>query len=132
MQLNVTTDYAIRAVLFLATVNRAATGAEICRSMAIPRNMLAAMSCKLQDAGVIVTTRGSSGGYSLARRPEDISLSLIINTMEGTTRINRCLEEDHLCSRNATETCPVRAFYVKIQQYLDETFEAKTIASLME
>ena len=52
--------------------------------------------------------------------------------MEGTTRINRCLDPDGYCSRNGVPTCPVHKFYTRIQSYLDEAFQDKTIASLME
>ena len=52
--------------------------------------------------------------------------------MEGTTRINRCLEPDGFCSRNGVATCPVHKFYTHIQSYLDTAFQDKTIASLME
>lgn len=85
MQLNISTDYAIRIVYYLA----------------------------------------------LCRRPEDISLHEIVNLMEGTTRINRCLDPDGYCSRNGVGTCPVHKFYTRIQSYLDAAFQDKTIASLM-
>ena len=131
MQLNITTDYAIRMVLYLATVGRAAGSGEIASAMGIPRNMMATMSPKLRRAGIIQAVRGANGGYTLCRAPEDISLSQIVNAMEGTTRLNRCLEDDHFCSRGAAETCPVRKFYVGIQKLLDETFQEETIAKLM-
>ena len=56
----------------------------------------------------------------------------IVNLVEGTTRINRCLEDDGYCSRNGTATCPVHRFYAHIQSYLDQAFQDKTIASLLE
>ena len=91
MQLNISTDYAIRIVLY-----------------------------------------GAGGGFSLCRKPEDISLHEIVNLMEGTTRINRCLEPDGYCSRSGAPNCPVHQFYTRIQTYLDAAFQNKSIASLME
>ena len=38
MQFNITTDYAIRTVLYLAMKNRLATAAEISEAMHIPKN----------------------------------------------------------------------------------------------
>ena len=132
MQLNIMTDYAIRMVLYLADCDQTASGTEISETMTIPPSMITTMSPKLRKAGIITTQRGTNGGYRLAKDPQDISLSEIINVMEGTTRLNRCLEDDHHCSRGEAETCPVRRFYTSIQALLDCTFREKTIASLLK
>ena len=131
MQLKISTDYAIRIVLYLAITQTAATSAEISGQMGVPQSVIATLAKPLQKAGILTTQRGTGGGFALGRRPEDISLYAIINAMEGTTRINRCLAEDGFCSRNGVPTCPVHKFYTHIQSYLDEDFQDKTIASLM-
>ena len=132
MQLKVSTDYAIRIVYYLALKGDTATSSEISGQMGIPQSVIATLATPLQKAGLLTTQRGAGGGFALCRRPEDISLYAIINAMEGTTRINRCLEVDGFCSRNGVPTCPVHKFYSHIQSYLDAAFQDKTIASLME
>ena len=131
LQLNVSTDYAVRIVLYLASAGEAASGAEISRAMAIPPNYLREIAKKLLRAEILRSTQGAKGGYDLAKSPGRISLRDIIESMEGTTRINRCLEPDHLCSRKATEDCPVRAFYQRIQDCLDSSFAAITVEQLI-
>ena len=128
MQLKVSTDYAIRIVLHLAVKGGAATSSEISGQMGIPQSVIATLAKPLQKAGILTTQRGTGGGFALGQ----ISLHEIVNLVEGTTRINRCLEPDGYCSRNGVETCPVHKFYSRIQSYLDEAFQDKTIASLME
>lgn len=132
MQLNISTDYAIRIVLYLAIKGDAANSTEISAQMGIPQTVIATLASPLQKAGILATQRGAGGGFSLCRKPEDISLHEIVNLMEGTTRINRCLEPDGYCSRNGAPNCPVHQFYTRIQAYLDTAFQNKTIASLME
>lgn len=131
MQLNLTTDYAIRLVLYLATVERAAGSAEISDSMFIPRGQFGFISKTLRERGIIETLRGTNGGFRLAKQPEEISLHEIVNAMEGTTRINRCLDPDGYCSRNGVPNCPVHQFYSRIQSQLDQAFQEVTIASLL-
>lgn len=131
MQLNITTDYAIRLVYYLASVGRAAGRAEISDNMCIPRSSFGPIAQPLKQGGILDTQRGASGGYLLTKRPEDISLGEIINIMENTTRINCCLEEGQPCSRRAADSCPMRKFYSHIQLWLDKTFAQKTIASLL-
>ncbi len=132
MQLKQSTDYAIRIVMYLAEKQQIANSEEISAQMGIPQSVIATLAKPLQKAGILTTQRGTGGGFALGRAPEQISLHEIVNLVEGTTRINRCLEPDGFCSRNGVETCPVHKFYTHIQSYLDEAFQDKTIASLME
>ena len=131
MQLNLETDYAIRTLLYLAQKGEKASSGEISRQMAVPKSMISKFAAPLQEAGIMTHLRGAGGGFALCRDPGDISLHEVVNLLEGTTRINRCLEADHFCSRGAAGTCPVRRFYEQVQSRMEEAFKDKTIASLL-
>ena len=132
MQLNITTDYAVRMTLYLAQQGGVAAAAEIGRAMAIPSKYVKTVAKPLCDAGLLRAVRGAGGGFGLNLPPEKITMHAIVNVMEGTTRINRCLEDDHYCSRNGAETCPVRRFYSWVQEGVDEAFGRMTIAMLLQ
>ena len=93
MQLNVTTDYAIRIVLYLAIKKEITTSKEIGAAMGIPKNYVLKITHKLVEAGIIERLVGAQGGFSLAQKIDDITLLDILNIMEPTMRVNRCLEE---------------------------------------
>ena len=131
MQLNVTTDYAIRTILLLAMKDEPVTSQEISQTMKIPKDYVITMMKRLKDQRIVESRRGITGGYRLTKDPWDISLLEIIKTMEGTTKINRCLEKDHYCSRKAAETCPVRAHYEKLQRLIDDNLSSITIDCLI-
>lgn len=131
MQLNVTTDYAIRAVLYLAIKDDRATSNEIAMAMGIPPSYVLKVICKLVAAGIIKRIVGAQGGFLLAKKQTEISLYEIINVLEATTKLNRCLEADRYCSRFATENCPVRTFYCELQSLIEKKLQAMTIASLL-
>ena len=131
MQLKLSTDYAIRIVMYLAEKQQTANSEEISAQMGIPKTVVATLATPLQKAGILTTLRGVGGGFTLCRKPENISLHEIINLMEGTTRINRCLEADGFCSRNATDICKVHRYYQKVQTGLDKAFREMTIARLL-
>ena len=67
----------------------------------------------------------------LAKKPTEISLYEIINVLEATTKLNRCLEVGRYCSRFATENCPVRGFYCKLQEELEKSLKKMTIKRLL-
>ncbi len=53
MQLNVTTDYAIRIILYLALRKEITTSKEIAAAMSIPQNYVLKITHKLVEAGLI-------------------------------------------------------------------------------
>jgi Rrf2 family protein len=52
---------------------------------------------------LVKSIRGAGGGYTLARKPEDIKLSEILQALEGTCCLVECLEDGTYC--DFTETC---------------------------
>lgn len=70
MQLNISTDYAIRIVVYLATVGEATTGADISRAMAIPHNYLREIARKLLKAEILCSTQGGQGRLRLSPKTQ--------------------------------------------------------------
>jgi Rrf2 family protein len=53
---------------------------------------------------LVKSIRGAGGGYTLARRPEDIRLSEILHALEGNCCLVECLEDGSTCA--FMDTCP--------------------------
>lgn len=122
MQFNITTDYAIRTVLYLGQCKKRASTTEIAKEMGIPRGYLEKVLSKLKKAEYISANLGTKGGYSLNKSLKEITLGDVIRIMENTTKINRCLEQDNFCNRNAADFCAVRKYYMRVQKELEEKF----------
>jgi Rrf2 family protein len=99
--------------------------------MGIPCGMMHKVARVLKNAGIICERRGSTGGFELIKSVSDVSVLDIADAFEKTMRINRCLEADEYCSRNAAHNCVVNAFYHKVQNTLDELMSVK-MSSLLE
>jgi Rrf2 family protein len=52
----------------------------------IPQRFLVQILLQLKGAGLVASTRGASGGYQLARRPDQISLADVINAIDRQPR----------------------------------------------
>lgn len=92
---------------------------------------------KLQEAEVVKVVSGVQGGFYLNKKPEQIKLLDIINIMESTVKINRCLEADEFCSRKycdqyITKKCPVRKTYTVIQDTIEAQLKGVTLKDLIE
>ncbi len=82
------TEYACLAVLELAAKYGAGEPVRV-RAIAdrqgIPSPFLVQILLQLKSAGVVESTRGSAGGYRLARDPATLSLGEVVAIIEGVT-----------------------------------------------
>ena len=100
MQLTRQADYAMRAVLYLATTPLANIR-EIAKAQFVPQEYLAKILQRLAKAGIVTTHRGVGGGISLARAPEKITLMDVIEAIEGPVALNRCFVRPGECPRES-------------------------------
>lgn len=121
MQLKITTDYAVRIVYYLALRKETVTAAQLSEALKIPESYIPKITKRLKDANIITACEGIKGGYLLSENPENISLFDIISSTEVTMKINRCLEEDGFCSRNATDYCSVHKAFLKVQKIYEDS-----------
>ena len=82
------TEYACIAVLELAVHYGSAKPVrvrDIAQANGIPARFLVQILLQLKGAGIVHSTRGSAGGYHLARDPADVSLGDVMALSDGTT-----------------------------------------------
>lgn len=131
MRLQITTDYAIRVMLFMAHQDGEVSTAEAAaKKLGITYSYFNKVVWKIRMAGFLESVQGPSGGYRIAKNAADITLYDIITVMEGDIRINRCLDDDGFCSRNATQTCPVHKTLEAIQNQMISTLRSVRISDL--
>lgn len=101
MQLTFRADYALRALLYLATHRgRLVSTAEISHAFGVSNNHLVKVMLLLTRKGYIRSYRGRSGGNELAREPELIKLGEVVRDIEPDFRIVECFDIE-------TNTCPI-------------------------
>ena len=85
------TDYAIRALIVLAGATTPPVPANaIGEAMDIPTGFLQQVLLELTQAGLVTSRPGPSGGFALARSPEDITVLQIVEALEGPLRTSQC------------------------------------------
>lgn len=133
MQISVTTDYAIRIIVFLDLEGKGTsrTADEISKAMHIPKGYLAKILKKLKNGNLIDSVIGQKGGYYLVRDKKEITLLQIMENIEKTMFVNRCLEPDHYCNRAATHSCQIRRYYQEMQEEIREKYLSISIEELI-
>ena len=89
---------------------------EISKRQDLSAKYLEQLIILLKGNGLIRSTRGRRGGYMLARRPEEINVGEIIETLEGKLAIVDCVAEPELCDRSPE--CPTRGIWVGMTDML--------------
>lgn len=131
MQLKLSTDYAIRIVLYIAMKNRKVSADELAENLNISKQHVYNFCKRLSDEKIIDILDHTQDKFSLAKHPSEITMFDIIKSMENTMKINLCLEDDEYCSRSATKTCPIRHFYCELQNNIETALIKKTIQDLI-
>ncbi len=114
--------YALKALLTLADEAaqpkpEALTIEEIARRSGTPKRFLEHILLEVRNAGVIASTRGRSGGYSLVKKPSEVSISELLRTIEGPIAPLPCLSRRayQRCEDCADEaTCRIRKVFAEV------------------
>jgi Rrf2 family protein len=131
MRLQITTDYAIRMVDYLAQRKGRLVNA---RSMAEELGITYQYSMKvinqLKKGNIICSVQGCNGGYLLTPEASKVSFYDIICLMEGDVRLNRCTDIPRFCERDLSEYCAVHKFLQETQEKLIDGLKNKRIVDI--
>lgn len=107
------------------------TAREIADAYSIPYDLLAKVLQRLARAGVIISTQGVRGGYTLAQSPSEIPVSRIIRVIEGTApAITQCIS-DGPESCGVFDVCTIKSPLLKVQANIERAFDAMTLAEIV-
>jgi Rrf2 family transcriptional regulator, nitric oxide-sensitive transcriptional repressor len=116
MQLNTFTDYALRVLVYAAAhPQRRCLTAEVANVFGISRHHVVKVVNELQHLGYVETTRGRTGGFTLAQPPERISVGDVVRRTESAVIVE--------CFDGQTNTCPL-ARACGLKGVLAEAFNA--------
>ena len=131
--------YALKALLALADEAahekpKALTIEEIARRSGTPKRFLEHILLEVRNAGMIVSTRGRAGGYKLAKKPSEISISELLRIIDGPIAPLPCLSR-HSYQRCADckdeATCRIRKVFAEVFWSYLLIIESLTLAEMM-
>jgi len=123
MQLTQYTDFSLRLLIFLALQNdnKLVTINDVAQHFCILKNHLSKVVNQLAKHGYVKTVRGKNGGICLAKKPEQINLSDIVEAMENTIDVVNCQKPacplNGHCELKGILNEAQNAFFSKLSQY---------------
>jgi Rrf2 family protein len=93
----------------------------------ISESYLEQLFAKLKKSGYIDTVRGPQGGYFLAKNPNEITVGMILRTLEGDITTSECINKE-VCSRESI--CATRVILEKIEKSINNVIDNITLADM--
>jgi Rrf2 family protein len=127
--LNQTAEYALRAVLHLASAegDGPLRVDAVAADLDVPRNYLSKVMHLLARSGLLRSARGPAGGFTLARPPEEITLAQVIDPFDRLE--DRCLLMRRTCSD--ADPCLAHHQWKHVAVQLRSFFRETTVADLV-
>ena len=130
MILSQTAVYALRAMLCLA--EKAGEGPlrvdDIAAELDVPRNYLSKILHVLGRAGLLTSTRGPGGGFSLAQPAGGLTLFEVVRHFDDIPEASACLLGREVCSD--TDPCPAHLHWKGVSAQVRDFFQETTLADL--
>jgi FeS assembly SUF system regulator len=105
---------------------------DLAHALEIPLPMVSKTLKLLARGGLLVSQRGSKGGYTLSRPAAEISVAAIVEALEGPIAITDCTDSTlaaHDCSRESI--CSVRDHWQVINQAVGRALSAISLADMV-
>lgn len=131
MNMTLEADYAVRIVGCLCEAGKRLDANSISERTVVSLRFALKILRKLVAAGIVVSFKGTQGGYELAKKPNEISMKDVVEAIDGKYAISKCLTNNYECSRGMTGRCGYQRVFVEISQMVDKKLSEYTFDKFM-
>ncbi len=135
MKISAQEEYGLRCLLQLAragTLGESLTLAQIANLEGISTANAGKLLWILSKAGLVQSTRGIKGGYSLARPASEIRLNQVIRVLEGEPAESHCKSYAGVLDACVhTGDCGIRPVIIELHQIVDNALADITLSQLL-
>ena len=125
------TDYGTVVLAHLAAPHREpVSAADVASATGINLPTVSKLLKALARAELVVSTRGSHGGYQLAREAVDISAAEVIDALEGPVSITECASNDSHC--DFEDVCSVGGAWQRINVAIRRALDDVSLTDLLK
>lgn len=135
MKISAQEEYGLRCLLQLARAERegeSMTLAQLARFEGISVANAGKLMWIMNKAGLVQSTRGTKGGYTLARPANEIRLNEVIRVLDHDTVQNHCQSYTGVMDKCVhTGDCGIRPVIVELHQVVDNALAEITLSKLL-
>lgn len=135
MKISAQEEYGLRCLLQLAraeTMGESLTLSQLGRLEGISTANAGKLMWILSKAGLVQSTRGTKGGYSLALPASEIHLNQVIHVLEGEPAESHCKSYAGVLDACVhTGDCGIRPVIIELHQIVDNALAEITLSQLL-
>ena len=125
------TDYAVRALCCIAEQKQEVISADqLVKSLKMPRPFLRKILQTLNKEGLLNSSKGKGGGFTLAVSPGEITLTDVMKIFQGPVRLNECKFKKSNCPY--ITNCLLKNKIDEIEKEVIVKLKAITMASIIK
>ena len=131
LRLSKKADYALIAMKHLAQRHQPSTSTsarEIAELYGIPIELMAKVLQRLVRTGLLVSTQGTRGGYTLGRDSASISVADVIQAIDGPFTVTTCSSEKNDCEQYSR--CSIRDSLWQIRERIAVALGTVSLADM--
>ncbi|NIM65331.1 MAG: Rrf2 family transcriptional regulator [Candidatus Latescibacteria bacterium] len=123
-------DYGLIALKHIASQgeDNVVNAREISEKYNLPPDLLAKILQSLSKSGIIKSQFGSGGGYRMAKKPSEVTLKEIVQSIDGPVHLVGCSREDTDCS--IEPQCTIKQMLLNVEQKLEAFFSTITLKDI--
>ncbi len=127
-------DYAVRVLCTMYQVagDRAFSARAAAQATGLPLPAVSKILKRLAQRSIVVSQRGSLGGYRMPRQPAQIALSEVVDALEGPFAFTDCgngKDDGPGCEYRAS--CAVQANWARVSSVVRRALASVTIADML-
>lgn len=103
---------------------------EIAERQGISEKYLWQLINPLKMTGLVISQRGTNGGYALGKAPEVITVHEILQILEGSLCLVDCVDNPSLCER--APSCITREIWGEASREMQRPLQKTTLAAMVE
>ena len=133
MKLSSKGRYAVMAMADLAKNNDKTpiSLSEISLRQGISLSFLEQLFLRLKKNNLVLSSRGSRGGYVLSKSPEEIKLSSIINAVDEKIKTVKCKRESKKGCNGKALKCITHDLWDELENHINTFFEKNTLKDII-
>ena len=130
LRLSKKADYALMAMKHLAQKQdvSSTSAREIAEQYDIPIELMAKVLQRLVRIGLLASTQGTRGGYTLGRPADAITVADVIEAIDGPFTVTACSTDKHDCEQY--NKCSIRDPLWAIRERIVQALGTVTIAEI--
>lgn len=128
MKISRASDYAIRGLVYMAKKPEGTVCfiKDIAKNTDSPSSFMSKIFQNLAKSGIVKSFVGTKGGFTFKIQPENITVKMVVEIIDGPVILNRCVVDKSSCSN--INTCDIHFMWMNIQKALTKALNSYSIA----